>query len=71
MDDDIIWIMISHYENVYAIYVCDRSDWVDEVIHDSIKQLVTQSVVIRFGLYLDGGSLKYSDDGLRLMKDYN
>jgi len=63
-------MMVDNYDNVYWIDINDRTDSVDNSIHNSIKQLVRQSIVMLFILYFDG-SLRDNNDGLRLMKEYN
>ena len=52
-----------------VIVVCDDNDSVDNSVHDQIKQLVRQSVLMRFRLKFRNGSLYDSDDGLYLIKD--
>ena len=64
INDEIIRMMINNYKNVYCIDVCDRNDSVDNMVHDQIKQLVRQSIVIRFGLSFCGGDLFNNNDGL-------
>ena len=62
--------MNNNYKNVYLIYVVDNNNSVDNQVHNQIKQLVEQSIIMKFMLVFYG-SLCDSDDGLQLMKEYN
>ena len=70
INQEIIRMMTNRYYNLYGIYVFDYNNSIDNNIHDLIKQLVRQSIVIRFTLSFYG-NLYNSDDGLQLLKEYN
>ena len=71
INDEIIRMMINNYNNVYCIYVFDYNDSVDNKVHNQIKQLVRQSVIMGFILRFEDGDLFNNNDGLQLMKEYN
>ena len=50
INDEIIRIMIDSCNNVYSIDLCDNNDSVDNMVHDQIKQLLKQSIVMEFTL---------------------
>ena len=63
--------MTNRYNNVYSIAIWDYNDSVDNMVHNQIKQLVRQSVVMEFRLVFEDGDLFNNNDGLQLMKEYN
>ena len=50
INEEIIRMINNNYNNVYGIDVRDWNDSVDNMVHDQIKQLVRQSVVMKFSL---------------------
>jgi len=63
INKEILRMMNNSYNNVYWIDVRDDNNSVDNIIHDQIKQLVRQSVVMIFNLRFDGGDLFSNNDG--------
>ena len=63
-------MIIKNYSNLYWIYIHDNSNSVDNKIHDALKQLVTQSIVMKFGIAFNEG-LRTSNESTKLMKEYN
>ena len=61
INEQIIRMMITSYHNVYSIGVYDYNDSVDNMVHDQIKQLVRQSIVIKFTLWFHG-NIECSND---------
>ena len=60
--------IVDNYQYVYAISIDDKNNSIDNGMHDLIKQLVTQSIVMIFGLYFDSDSpLHYDNDAFELM----
>ena len=50
--------------NVNEIIIHDYNDSVDNMVHNQIKQLVRQSILMTFGLSFWDGNLFNNDDGL-------
>jgi len=46
-------MMIKNYNNLYYIWISDNSNSVDNKLHDLLKQLVRQPMVMRFRLIFD------------------
>ena len=55
--------MINSCKNVYHIGVTDDNNWVDNMVHDQIKQLVRQSVLMMFRLGFYDEDLEYDNYG--------
>ena len=50
MNEEIVRMMNNNYNNVYSIGVWGYSNSVDNIVHNQIKQLVRQSIVMKFSL---------------------
>ena len=58
------------YRNVYGIRIVDVSDRLDKEMHNRLKKIAEEKTLIYFRLEFSF-ILSNSNDGLRLIKDYN
>ncbi len=71
IDSGLIGRMNRQWRNVYYIWIGDESDSVDGERHRALKEMVEEKTLLEFTLSFSNSPLYVSEDGLRLMKEYN